>query len=132
MPNVRISQLAENAPASAIRKLVPYADSAKKRGINIYHLNIGQPDLPTPRSIMDFIRNFPGKTLEYAPSTGMPETVSAWANFFKSKGFPYHEEDIIVTSGGSEGIIFAFLAVCDPGEEIIVQQESSYIRKDEF
>src|SRR3989344_8667793 len=120
MATIKISQRAHNAPASAIRKLVPFADEAKKRGIKVYHLNIGQPDLPTPGPIMDYIRHFPGKTLEYAPSTGMPETVAAWAKFFESKNFPFVREDIIVTSGGSEGIIFAFLAICDPGDEIIV------------
>lgn len=120
MSKISISQRAQNTPASAIRKLVPYADSAKKKGISVYHVNIGQPDLPTPAGIMDFIRHFPYKTLEYAPSTGMAETVSAWGKFFRHKNFPIREEDIIVTSGGSESIIFAFLAVCDPGDEIIV------------
>ncbi|OGG02769.1 hypothetical protein A2W14_06605 [Candidatus Gottesmanbacteria bacterium RBG_16_37_8] len=120
MTKAKISRRALNAPASAIRKLVPFADQAKKKGIKVYHVNIGQPDLPTPEKIMNFIRNFPHQTLEYAPSNGMAESVSAWALFYKNKGGPYREDDIIVTSGGSEALVFAFFAVTDPGDEIIV------------
>src|SRR3990167_7590844 len=102
MKKLSLSRRALTAPASAIRKLVPFADQAKKKGIKVYHVNIGQPDLPTPEKIMNFIRNFPHQTLEYAPSNGMAESVSAWALFYKNKGGPYREDDIIVTSGGSE------------------------------
>src|SRR3989344_4768430 len=101
MATIKISQRAQNAPSSAIRKLVPFADAAKKRGIKVYHINIGQPDFPTPEKIMNYVKNFPYKTLEYAPSTGMPETVSAWTKFYQRKAFPINPEDIIVTSGGS-------------------------------
>ncbi len=118
--NMRISDRAVNTPASAIRKLVPLADGAKKRGIKVYHLNIGQPDLPTPGKIIRYIKNFGEPTLEYAPSTGMLPTVLAWQKFYKDKGINFKPEDIIVTSGGSEGLIFAFLTVADPGEELIV------------
>jgi len=120
MAKISISKRAAVTPASAIRKLVPFADTAKKKGIRVYHLNIGQPDLPTPPEIMNLIRKFPDKTLEYAPSSGMPETVSAWTAFFQNKGFPYKKEDILVTSGGSEALIFTVMAIADPGDEIIV------------
>lgn len=120
MASISISDRAKNAPASAIRKLVPFADGAKKRGVKVFHVNIGQPDMPTPPEIMDYIRNFDQKTLEYAPSGGISETVSAWADFYQSKNYPFSQQDIIVTSGGSEGLIFAFFAACDAGDEVLV------------
>ncbi len=120
MKNIAISQRASSTPASAIRKLVPLADAAKKRGIYVYHVNIGQPDLPTPPQVIARIKKFASPTLEYAPSTGMAESVSAWQKFYHDKGIEFKTEDIIVTSGGSEGLIFAFLAVCDPGDELLV------------
>src|SRR3989344_1596306 len=120
MKNISISSRAKNTPESAIRKLVPLADSAKKKGLKVYHLNIGQPDLPTPKNIMERIKNFGEPTLEYAPSTGMLPTVTAWQKFYHDKGNNFDIGDIIVTSGGSEGLIFAFLTVADPGTELIV------------
>lgn len=120
MNNITISNRAINTPASAIRKLVPLSDRAKKRGVKVYHLNIGQPDLPTPKEILWKIRNFSESTLEYAPSTGMLETVLAWQKFYRDKGLKFDVEDILVTSGGSEGLIFAFFTVADPGDELIV------------
>lgn len=118
--NISISQRAVNTPASAIRKLVPLADSAKKRGTKVYHVNIGQPDLPTPPEILAKIKQFDENTLEYAPSTGIAEVVEAWQTFYQNKGQTFETKDIIVTSGGSEGLIFAFLTVADPGDELIV------------
>ncbi len=120
MNNISISSRAINTPASATRKLVPLADDAKKRGIKVYHVNIGQPDLPTPKQIISAIRNFKEPTLEYAPSTGILESVEAWQVFYQHKGFSYDVKDILVTSGGSEALIFAFLTVADPGDELIV------------
>lgn len=120
MKNIFISQRAQKTPASAIRKLVPLADGAKGRGVKVYHVNIGQPDLPTPDEILDSIHNFSGKTLEYAPSSGIKEAVESWQRFYNNKGFQFNLEDIIVTSGGSEGLIFAFFAIADPGDELIV------------
>lgn len=117
---MKISQRASKTPASAIRKLVPFADAAKRRGIKVYHLNIGQPDLPTPPEIIRRIRNFREKTLEYAPSSGMFEAVTAWRKFYADKGVDFETKDIIVTSGGSEGLMFAFLGIADPGDEILV------------
>lgn len=120
MKDIRISQRARNTPASAIRKLVPYADAAKKRGIHVYHVNIGDPDLPTPDSILQSIRNTTLSTIGYAPSTGIVQTREAWSQFYKHKNINFDASDIIVTSGGSEGLIFAFFTVADPGDEIIV------------
>lgn len=118
--SISISKRAENTPASAIRKLVPLADEAKKRGVKVYHVNIGQPDLPTPPEILSEIHHFKQPTLEYAASTGMAESVAAWQKFYSDKGQKFDVKDIIVTSGGSEGLIFAFLTVADPGEELLV------------
>lgn len=120
MKNISISKRAINTPASAVRKLVPLADAAKKRGIKVYHVNIGQPDLPTPPSILTVIKSFNKKTLEYAPSAGLAETREAWRKFYHDKGLNFNTEDIFITNGGSEGLIFAFAAIADPGDEILV------------
>lgn len=120
MKNVSISSRALHTPASAIRKLVPLADAAKKRGIKVYHVNIGQPDLPTPKEVVRKIKDFKEEILEYAPSTGIKETVEAWQKFYSDKDIKFDGSDILVTSGGSEGLIFAFLAIADPGEELLV------------
>ncbi|KKS96118.1 MAG: aspartate aminotransferase, aspartate aminotransferase [Candidatus Gottesmanbacteria bacterium GW2011_GWA2_43_14] len=120
MKTISPSRRALEAPASAIRKLVPLADAAKKRGIKVYHVNIGQPDLPTPAPVMKAIREFPEKTLEYAPSAGIREALEAWETFYRKKKFPFSVQDLLITSGGSEGLIFAFFAVTDPGDEIIM------------
>ncbi len=117
---IDISVRALNSPASAIRKLVPLADKAKKKGIKVYHLNIGQPDLETPKPIINAIRKFALDTLEYAPSEGMHETIAAWQKFYHDKSVKFDDNEIIVTSGGSEGLIMAFLTVADPGEELLV------------
>ena len=120
MKKLSLSRRALTAPASAIRKLVPLADSAKKKGIKVYHVNIGQPDLPTPEVVMEMIHKFPEKTLEYAPSSGMREAVEAWESFYREKNFPFTASDILITSGGSEALIFAFFSVTDPGDEILL------------
>src|SRR3989338_3122678 len=104
---INISDRALNSPASAIRKLVPLADKAKKKGIKVYHLNIGQPDLETPKPIINAIKNFSLDTLEYAPSEGMHETIAAWQKFYLDKSVKFGSGEIIVTSGGSEGLIMA-------------------------
>lgn len=120
MSNISISSRVANTPVSATRKLVPLADAAKERGVKVYHVNIGQPDLPTPKKILEVIRNFKESTLEYAPSAGISSVVESWNAFYKLKGYSYDQKDILVTSGGSEGLIFAFFTVADPGDELIV------------
>lgn len=120
MKNISISERAIHTPASAIRELVPLADDAKRRGIKVYHLNIGQPDLPTPPEILTQIKEFNKNILEYAPSNGIAQVIEAWQTFYQHKDQQFEKNDIIVTSGGSEGLIFAFLTVADPGDELIV------------
>ena len=115
-----VSTRANNTPSSAVRKLVPWAMEAQKRGIKIYHVNIGQPDIPTPKPIISAIRNYMGPILDYAPSPGLAQTIEAWQIFYKDKNLHFDVKDIIVTSGGGEGITFSFLAVADPGDEIMV------------
>lgn len=117
---IKISTRAANTPASAVRKLVPLANKAKKRGISVYHLNIGQPDLPTPPQILQYLKKFNHKILEYAPSTGILETREGWQKLYQDKGLKFDVKDINITSGGSEGLIFAFFTVADPGSELIV------------
>lgn len=97
MKDISISSRAINTPASAVRKLVPLADDAKKRGIKVYHVNIGQPDLPTPKEILSAIRNFKEPTLKYAPSQGLLETRTAWQKFYQDKGIKFNLEDIFIT-----------------------------------
>lgn len=117
---ITISHRAQSVPASPIRKLTAFADEAKKRGISIYHLNVGQPDLPTPSEFLTALNNFPEKTVAYAPANGRPEMLNAWQKFYQKKGYAFELHNIVVTSGGAEAIIFAMLALCDPGDEVIV------------
>lgn len=117
---MKISRRALNTPPSATRKLVPLANEARARGVTIYYTHIGQPDLSTPNEILDGFRNLSFPTLKYAPSNGMPETVAAWQTFYEKKGIRFDKHQIVVTSGGAEGLIFAFFALCDPGDELMV------------
>lgn len=107
-------------PSSPIRKLAPLARKAKKEGVKVYHLNIGQPDLPTPQKALDALKSIDRKTLEYSPSEGYPWLREKMAAYYHFCGYHNIEpEDIIVTTGGSEAILFSFLACLDPGDEII-------------
>ena len=109
------------APASPIRKLMPYANAAAARGVHIHHLNIGQPDLATPAPIRAAINGFDRQTVAYAPSQGLPEAVAAWASYYRQAcGAALPAEQLLVTAGGSEAIVFAMMAVADPSEEILV------------
>lgn len=117
---MRLSQRAGEMQASPLRKLAAIAEERKKKGIRVYHLNIGQPDLPTPPAVFETIRSLNLKTLAYAPSNGIPESLSAWQRYLETKGIKVDQKEIVVTSGGSEAIIFAMCAVCDAGDELIV------------
>jgi len=117
--SLQISQRAKTTQASPLRKLVPLADAAKERGTKVYHLNIGQPDLDTPSEITEAIRNYDEKVVAYAPSTGILECNQAWEKYYQDCGLNFQAEDIIVTTGGSEAIVFAMSIVANPGEEII-------------
>lgn len=116
----KISVRAKEMQASPIRKLIPFAVAAKKRGINVFPLNIGQPDITTPAPIRDAIRNFDQEVLAYSPSQGEDFLVEAFSGYYRQNKIDLAAEDIIVTTGGSEAIFFAFLAICDIGDEILV------------
>ena len=107
-------------PSSPIRKLVPFADAAKKEGVKVYHLNIGQPDLPTPQKALDALKNVDRKTLEYSPSDGYLSLRQKLTGYYKKFGIDVTPEEIIVTTGGSEAILLSFLSCLNPGDEIIM------------
>jgi aspartate aminotransferase len=109
-------------PASPIRKLVPYAEDAKKRGIKVYHLNIGQPDIKTPEIAFEAIKKFNVKTAEYTHSAGIESYRKKLADYYKSVGIELSFEDIMITTGGSEAIIFAFMIALNPGDEVIIPE----------
>lgn len=119
MKNVRISKRANTMPASAIRKLYPYAQRAIARGIFVHHLNIGQPDLPTPPLYFRKVQQLARKSVSYAPSAGMTDAIEAWQDYYRSYGIRFDQEEIIITTGGSEAILFAMLAVADCEDEIL-------------
>lgn len=109
-------------PASPIRKLVPLANQAKSRGIKVYHLNIGQPDLPTPTEGLEALKNIDRKVLEYSPSEGLLSLRCKLEKYYHRFNIDVDVDDIIVTTGGSEAVLFAFMACLDPGDEIIVPE----------
>lgn len=117
---MRISNRVQELKLSPIRKLAPYADAAKKAGKKVYHLNIGQPDIETPAQFMDAIKNFDEKVIAYGASKGEPFLVEAIKKYYAEKGMNYEAGDIYITNGGSEALIFAVMALCDPGDEIMV------------
>ncbi len=106
--------------ASPIRKLMPYADRAKKNGISVYHLNIGQPDIETPPEFWDAVKNYSDKVLAYGHSQGLGSYLNALSGYYKRCGLDIEPENIVITTGGSEAIVFAFLLVAMPREKIIV------------
>ena len=118
----QISVRGQEMPESPIRKLAPLADEAKKRGVHVYHLNIGQPDLPTPMSALEAIRKIDRKILEYSPSQGYLSYRKKLVNYYASYNINLTADDIIITSGGSEAVLFSFLACLNPGDEIIVPE----------
>ena len=120
MPQISIR--GNEMPESPIRKLAPLAEAAKGRGIHVYHLNIGQPDLPTPRAALDAIRNIDRKVLEYSPSQGFKSYREKLTGYYKKYDINLTADDIIITSGGSEAVLFAFLSCLNPGDEIIVPE----------
>ena len=112
-------------PASPIRKLAPLADAAKQRGTHVFHLNIGQPDLPTPQVAIDAIRNIDRKVLEYSPSAGYRSYREKLVGYYDKYNIKLTADDIIITSGGSEAVLFSFMACLNPGDEIIVPEPPS-------
>ena len=118
----KISNRGVIMPASPIRKLVPLSNAAKSRGIKVYHLNIGQPDLPTPPEALEALKHIDRKVLEYSPSDGIRSLREKLATYYHRFNIDVTPDDIIVTVGGSEAVLFAFMACLDPGDEIIVPE----------
>jgi aspartate aminotransferase len=118
--SVSISRRGKEIQGSPIRRLASLAEVRKKSGIQVYHLNIGQPDLPTPPEVFEAIRKFSEKTIAYAPSNGLPRSLTAWKHYLEHFGIHFEENELIITTGGSEAIIFAMCAVCDTDNEILV------------
>ena len=118
----QVSMRGQQMPESPIRKLVPLADKAKARGVKVYHLNIGQPDLKTPEVGLQALRNVDREVLEYSPSNGFKSLRQKMALYYQRFNIEVGAEEIIVTSGGSEAVQFAFMSCLDPGDEIIVPE----------
>lgn len=118
----KISQKAEEMPASPIRKLVPYAEKAKKEGKIVYHLNIGQPDIETPEVALKAIKNMDRKVIEYSHSAGFESYRKGLAAYYQRTGINVDFDDILITTGGSEALIFGFMSTCDPGDEVIIPE----------
>jgi aspartate aminotransferase len=119
---LQVSQRGQQMPASPIRKLVPYAEAAKKNGIKVFHLNIGQPDIETPPSILDAVRNADIPVLEYSHSAGNESYRRKLVSYYKSVGITVSHDQIIITTGGSEAIMFGFFACLNPGDEVIIPE----------
>jgi len=117
-----LSLRGEEVPFSPIRKLTPLADAAKRRGVRIHHLNIGQPDIRTPQPVIDAYRSFDAEVLAYGPSLGLPALRESIAGYHRRYGHAVEPHHVAVTVGGSEAIFFALSAICDPGDEILVRE----------
>jgi len=117
-----LSKRGTEMPSSPIRRLVPFADQAREKGKHVYHLNIGQPDIKTPDSFRNAVKNFNLPVLEYGPSAGLTSLRKKLAEYYNRFDINVTHENILVTTGGSEAIIFALMAVCDPGDEVIIPE----------
>ncbi|MFW5704163.1 MAG: pyridoxal phosphate-dependent aminotransferase [Patescibacteria group bacterium] len=118
---MNISRRLQTMPVSAVRKLAPLANAAKAEGVEVLHLNIGDPDISTPDAMMKVLTNFDRNPIGYAPSQGLPEFIDALVSYYHSLGHTHiSSEDIITTVGGSEAIAMALFGCCDPGDEILV------------
>lgn len=121
---MEISQRAQNMPQSPIRKLAKYADAAKLSGTKVYHLNIGQPDIATPKCALEAVQHFTPEVLDYSPSQGLKSLRTKMVSYYANYGIDLSPDEIIITSGGSEAIMFAYMACLNPGDEIIVTDPS--------
>jgi len=119
---MNISRRGREIQPSPIRKLKPHADKAQERGIHVYFLNIGQPDIPTPQPVLDAIHNYEEKVISYGPAQGFLELRQAIADYFVSYNIALNSENVVITIGGSEAIHFSFSVVADPDEEIIIPE----------
>jgi len=121
---MKISQRAQNMPFSPIRELAKYADAAKRNGIHVYHLNIGQPDIKTPECALEAVRSLDREILEYSPSQGHLSLRTKMVSYYADYGIDLSPDEIIITAGGSEAVMFAYMACLNPGDEIIVTDPS--------
>ncbi len=119
---LKISERGQHMPPSPIRKLVPYAEAAKKKGIQVFHLNIGQPDIETPPSILDAVRHADIRVLEYSHSAGNESYRRKLVQYYKSVGINVTHDQILITTGGSEAIMFGFFTCLNPGDEVIIPE----------
>ena len=117
-----LSEKAILMPASPIRKLVPYSEKAKTKGTTVYHLNIGQPDIETPEVALNAVKNLDRKVIEYSHSAGFESYRNALSAYYLKNGIRVSPEDIIITTGGSEAVIFGFMTTCNPGDEVIIPE----------
>lgn len=120
--DLTISTRGIEMPESPIRKLAPLAYQAEDEGVKIYRLNIGQPDLPTPQKVLDALKEVDRQTLEYSPSQGYRSLRKALVNYYERYQIKLSADDIIITCGGSEAVLFAFMSCLNPGDEIIVPE----------
>ncbi|MBX2910270.1 MAG: pyridoxal phosphate-dependent aminotransferase [Chitinophagales bacterium] len=118
----KLSNKGNAMPASPIRKLAPYAEAAKKKGVNIFHLNIGQPDIETPEKFWEELKHMDMKVLSYAPSDGYPVYKQQFAKYYNSVGINVSSENFMITNGGSEALLFTMMSVLNEGEEIIIPE----------
>ena len=125
MPEISVRGI--EMPESPIRKLAPLAVAAKKRGVNVYHLNIGQPDVPTPQVGLDALKRIDTKVLAYSPSQGIQSYREKLAGYYKRYNIQVSADDIIITAGGSEAVLFAFMSCLNPGDEIIINEHTRAI-----
>ena len=116
----KLSRRASSMPASPIRRLAPYAVDARRRGVTVHGLNIGQPDIPTPPAILERYRTFPDDHVPYGPSQGLPEFLEALRGYYAGAGAKLAIEDLFVTTAGSEALLFTMAALCDPGDQVLV------------
>ena len=121
---MEISVRAQSMPESPIRKLAKYADAAKLAGVHVYHLNIGQPDIQTPPQALEAVRHFKQDILSYSPSQGLKSLRTKMVSYYADYGIDLSPDEIIITSGGSEAIMFAYMSCLNPGDEIIVTDPS--------
>lgn len=119
---MKFSRRISNVHESPIRKLVPMADNSEKNGKKVYYLNIGQPDIETPTEFFDAVKSFDKKVLEYTSSQGIPELLESFSEYYKKINLDYCPEDIIVTNGGSEALLFSLMAICDPGDNVLIPE----------
>lgn len=119
---MKYSQRIEEMQLSPIRKLVPLAEAAKKTGKKVHHLNIGQPDIETPKEFFEAVKNFDQKVLAYTFSEGIPQLLDSFVKYYKTYNMDFDKKDLVVTNGGSEAILFTLVAVCDYGDEIIIPE----------